>query len=307
MIVSKAIDLFLSEQRTTTRESYKPVFKRFKTFFGPQHPVETFTPVEMLGYMTYLEALRVKGKPYAAATLLKHVKTLKVFFNRLVALEVIEKSPARVLKQKKLPVYVKRDKAMSDEELARLLDYVKYKERDYALLLFLADTGCRISGASGLTIDDLQLEQREAWVTEKGEKRRLVKYGDLCAMAIIKWLLKRPRSAGQYVFSRARTPFLADNISQMIRRTCKKIGIRTLSGHSLRHRKGHQLADQKVAPSIAATALGHSDPTITLRHYYPADWESAARELEKLATTESLRPTLSKDPIDLRDYLKQIK
>lgn len=302
MELKKAIELFLSEQRPTTRESYKSVLKRLCVTLGPARLVEEVKPADLVAYMQIIE-----GHNYAAATKLKHVKTIKCFFNRLVRLEELEKSPARVLKQKRLPTYVKRDKAMTDEELARLLDFVKYKERDYAALLFLADTGCRISGAAGLTIGDLDLEKRSAWVEEKGDKRRQVAYGDLCAKAIIKWLLRRPKSAGQFVFSRSQTAWKADNISQMIRRICKKIGIRVLSGHSLRHRKGHQLADQRTAPSIAATALGHSDPTITLQHYYPADWESAERELQKLVATEELRPTIAKDPISLREYLKSIR
>jgi integrase len=305
--LKKAIELFLSEQRTTTGESYRTVLKRLCNFLGPARPAEMIRPADLVEYMKYLDTRLINGKPYAPATLLKHVKTLKVFFNRLVALEIIERSPARVLKQKKLPVYISRDKAMSDEELALLLEVVKYKERDYALLLFLADTGCRISGAAGLTIGDLELEDRRAWVTEKGEKRRQVAYGYRCAMAMIKWLLRRPKTAGEHVFSRTKTPLKAPNISQMIRRACQKIGIRVLSGHSLRHRKGHQLADQRTAPSIAATALGHSDPTITLRHYYPADWETAERELQKLVATEELRPTPRKETLSLMDYLKSVK
>lgn len=307
MELKHAIQLFLSEQRPTTSESYRHPLKRMCDFFGPSRLITTIKPADLAEYRQHLETLRVNGNPYAPATMLKHIKTLKVFFNRMAKMEVIDRSPAFILKQKRLPTYVSRDKAMTDQELAVLLDFVKRKPRDYALLLFIADTGCRISGAAGLTIGELDLENRRAWVEEKGDKRRQVAYGDLCARAVIQWLIARPKTAGQFVFSRTAGSMKADNISLMIRRTCKQVGIRVLSGHSLRHRKGHQLADQRTAPSIAATALGHSDPTITLRHYYPADWESAERELQKLVATEALRPALQLPPINLIEQLKRLK
>lgn len=307
MELERAISLFLSEQRPSTRDSYVPVLKRMCSYLGPARPVTDIRPAHLAEYMQHLADHRHNGQPYAPATIVKHIKTIKTFFNRLVKLEMIPKSPAHALKQKRLPAYVSRDKAMTDAELAALLDFVKRKPRDYALLLFLADTGCRISGAAGLTVDDLDLDKRRAWVEEKGDKRRQVAYGDLCAKAIITWLLRRPKRAGQYVFTRDGALMKADNISLMIRRACKAVGIRTLSGHSLRHRKGHQLADQRTAPSIAATALGHTDPTITLRHYYPADWESAERELQKLVATEELRPQTPAAPIDLMEHLRRLR
>ncbi len=50
--------------------------------------------------------------------------------------------------------------------------------RDYALALFLADTGCRVAGVVGLKFGDLDLEHGTAEVFEKGrggnKKARLV-------------------------------------------------------------------------------------------------------------------------------------
>jgi integrase len=127
-------------------------------------------------------------------------------------------------------------------------------------------------------------------VTEKGDKTRWVRFGPLCAIALARWQLVRPRSAGPYLFSSTAQPIKADNISLMIRRACVKVGIRVLSGHSFRHRKGHLLADQKTPITLAATILGHSDPMVTAHHYYPSDMESAWIESDKTMTTPDLRP-----------------
>lgn len=279
MMLRAAANLFLGQyDNPGTRRAYRDILRPLVAYLGPDRPIDRLQPVDVVEYQ---QSLRQKG--YADATVRKHTKGIKTFFNFLVRHELIDVSPARTIQARKLPTYISRDKAMTDDELERILDFVKWKPRDHALIRFLADTGCRAGGASKLRVQDLDLPNYRAVVIEKGSKTRPVAYGEACAQAIRIWLLQRPAEAGDFVFSSTDTPIKPDNISLIVRRACLEVGVRSLGSHSLRHRKGHQLADAKVAPSIAATALGHSDPTITLQHYYPADWESAEKELRKLA------------------------
>lgn len=308
MELNRAIELFLDNQRPTTRESYKTVLHRLVGFLGPDRELDDIKPTHLIEYQHALER-----RHYAVATYNKHIKTIKTLFNWLVKIEELERSPARPLRRKRQPMYITRDKAMTDEELAKLLDHALnhprktflYRTRDYALILFLADTGCRIGGAAGVRVEDVDLEHGRAKVVEKGDKTRPVYFGKLCAIAIARLMLARPRGATAYLFSTGTEPMKADNISLMIRRMCKQLGMRVLSGHSLRHRKGHQFADERVAPSVAATALGHSSPVITLQHYYPADWATAEKFLELFAVTADLKPSTDKKPIDLMDFIRR--
>lgn len=63
--------------------------------------------------------------------------------------------------------------------------------RDKALILFLLDTGCRISEVIGLRMDALDLEGNEALVHGKGDKSRLVVYSDTTGDALFEYLAKR--------------------------------------------------------------------------------------------------------------------
>lgn len=285
MDLENAIKIFLSQQRPTTAESYRYVLRDMARFIGEGRPLSTITPLLLAEYSD-----NVNARDYAPATRVKYAKTVKTFFNWLVKMDFATASPARIIKVRKLPMRVSRDKAMTDSEYESLLRELRYKPRDRALILFLGDTGCRAGGASGLRVEDLDLPNRRAYVTEKGDKTRQVAYGDQCASALSEWLLRRPSGAGVYVFSRTALPLQAATISQIVTRACIAAGVRPLGSHSLRHRKGHQFADARVAPSIAATALGHSDPTITLQHYYPADWATAEQWLKRLST-----PTVDTD------------
>jgi len=279
MKLKDAANLFLGQyDNPGTRRAYRDIVRPLVAYLGPDRPIDRLQPVDVVEYQQSL-----KAKNYADATVRKHTKGVKTFFNFLVRHELIDLSPARTIQARRLPTYISRDKAMTDQELERVLNYARYFPRNLALIQFLADTACRAGGASKLRVTDLDLPNYRAVVVEKGSKTRPVAFGEACAQALRIWLLQRPATAGDYVFSSSDTPIKPDNISQIVRRACLKVGVRSLGSHSLRHRKGHQLADAKVAPSIAATALGHSDPTITLQHYYPADWESAEKELRKLA------------------------
>lgn len=278
MKLQPAINLFLGEKTPITRESYFYILRDAAGFLGASRPLETIRPEHLVEY-----ANQVYARNYTPTTIRRYIKTLKTFFNWCVRLELIEKSPAHVLKARRVPAYVSRDKAMTDEEFETLLRWTYGKPRDYALILFLGDTGCRAGGAAGLKVEDLDMNRCRAEVTEKGDKLRNVAFGEECRTAINRWLFKRPKGAGVYVFSRTKAPLKPAVVGQVVRRNCLRAGLRSLGSHSLRHRKGHQLADDKIAPSIAATVLGHANADVTMKHYYPADWETAEKEIRKLA------------------------
>lgn len=283
MNLEKAVVLFLGEYKPSTRKAYRSALAPMTGWIGPARDLGEIKPELLVEFVQK----RVNREGLAPATRQKHIKSIKTFFNWCVRLDLLEKSPARVIRGKKLPKAIDRHKAMNDQELETLLSSLRYKPRDYALILFLADTGCRRSGAAGLRLQDIDWEKMIAVVTEKGEKTRRVVFGEDCARAIRHWFAYRNEHhalKGVYIFTRDGLPMKPENVSLIIRRACKAAGVRVLSSHSLRHRKGHQLADARIAPSVAATALGHSDPMITLTYYYPHDWESAEKALRELIT-----------------------
>jgi integrase len=92
----------------------------------------------------------------------------------------------------KLPKNGRRaPKGITLEDLQKLLRAAEESmcpERDRALLLFLADTGCRVGGLVGLTLADLNVRRRWALVTEKFNKSRSVFFSEVTAEALRDWL-----------------------------------------------------------------------------------------------------------------------
>ncbi len=284
MLLQAAIDLWLGECKPSTAKSYKYVMRSFAAYVGPARPLTEVTPVDCI---KYLQTISERESIHSPATFNKYTKTLRTFFNWCVKINLLNESPARATKRKKQSQSIPKDKAMPDNALNQLLDYCKWDTRADAYIRFLADTGCRVGGAANLTIDDVDIERKTARVMEKGKvEHRPVFFGDACARAMRRWLLERPHIGGKYVFSIDGHKMTHAALSQYFRRLCKKAKIGSYGPHSLRHRKGHQMADQRIAPSIAAQALGHESVSITLNYYYPKDWERVADVIRSLSSDQ---------------------
>lgn len=272
MRLRDALKIFIGEySKATTRRAYTQVLEAFVTEMGPGREVDQVRAAEII---TFINDVRDKNlSPY---TLQKYIKALKRFFKRLEELGEIKESPARVLRQKRLAPKVGKDKAATDNEVELILKVCFGDARNYALVYFIADTGCRAGGAATLRLSDLDLGNLTAKVVEKGDKARPVWYSSECAHALKLWIVERPPVPGDYVFCTYEgQPLSSAAVSQIIRRAAIRAGVRSMGSHALRHRKGHQLADSGVAITVAAAALGHSDSRITADFYYPHDLDRA--------------------------------
>lgn len=278
--LQEAIALFLARYKETSRGTYAYNLKNFTDFIAGNPPIEDITPIHLLKYQQHVE-----GRDLAAATRATCFKMVKAFFNWLVRMRLLDESPARMLKTPLISGAVGKEKAMTDEELHRILDWAQWKPRDFALFLFFADTGCRAGGAAGLRVQDIDFENMRAFVTEKGDKSRPVSFGAVCARALQAWLKKRPAKAGEYVFSAAAEPVQAGSLSQAVRRACNAVEVRSQGCHAIRHYKGHQMAYGLTPPSLAAQAMGHKVKTY-LEFYSPVSWSEVDAVMRKFAIKE---------------------
>ena len=74
------------------------------------------------------------------------------------------------------------------EHLARLLKACQGRDftsrRDTAVILLLVDTGMRRAEGAGMTLDDVDLDQRMVWVLGKGRRPRALPIGRRTAQAL---------------------------------------------------------------------------------------------------------------------------
>ena len=147
-----AIKFFIDQyDNPSTRQAYKsclhPLLPRLGELLA--------TDIQPLHLIEYVSTLRDKN--YSPATRNKHIKAIRALFRFLVNISALKESPANHIKTRSAGRNVSRDKAMTEAELKAILRQTWHKPRDYALILFLADTGCRAGGVARLTIDDLDI------------------------------------------------------------------------------------------------------------------------------------------------------
>jgi site-specific recombinase XerD len=287
MKLSEAIELFIDrpEIRPASRKTYGNDLNHLKGFIGAERPLADILPLDLLRYSNYLNKDENIQSPF---TFNKHVKSLRTFFNWCVKAHIIETSPAAVLRRKKLNESVPKSKAMPDSKLIRLLEYVAetprgWNPREEALVRFLADTGCRISGAASLTEENIDLKERSAKLYEKGKvDPHIVRFGIECAQAIAAWLLKRKATKGSFVFSTEGQRMSNSDLGNYFRRLCIRSGIGSWGPHSLRHRMGHK-AIEKFPVSIVAKMLGDT-VDVVIKHYLPQDDEAVQKAMLDMTT-----------------------
>ena len=149
--------------------------------------------------------------------------------------------------------------------------------RDLAAVLFLADTGCRVSEMVGLRITDVDLRARVAHVMGKGSRPRTVPFGARTAKALDKYLRTRRRHdhAGlEWLWlANTRGPWSNHAVRRMLRRRGEKLGV-----HVHPHMFRHGFADAWLR------AGGNEGDLMTL-----AGWRSRQMMARYAATTKAER------------------
>lgn len=141
--------------------------------------------------------------------------------------------------------------------------------RDRALLELLYASGARISEATGLDVDDVDLEARAVLLSGKGGRQRLVPLGSFAVDAVRTYLGgARPAlvSTGTpALFLNARGGRLSRQSAwAVLVRSAERAGLRQeVSPHTLRHSFATHLLDGGADVRVVQELLGHASVTTT--------------------------------------------
>jgi site-specific recombinase XerD len=222
--------------------------------------------VSRLQLRRYLVELEQQG--LKASSVLRKLASLRAFFGWLHERGEIDKDPARLLKGPKAPRRVPR--FLSTVEVDALLgqDFGGEPQgwRDRALLELLYSTGCRVSEAAGLQLDDVDLDEGIVRVLGKGNKQRLCMLGSPAQKALAAWLpvrrqlvlQNRRRDPGALFLNRRGQPLSVRWMfaSVVARARAAQIATR-LTPHGLRHSFATHLLDRGADLRTVQELLGH--------------------------------------------------
>jgi integrase/recombinase XerC len=174
------------------------------------------------------------------ATAHNRYRGLHAFFKWAVAEGDLEASPMDGMKPPQLPEQLVE--AVRPEHLARLLKVCEGRDftsrRDTAVILLLVDTGMRRAECVGMTLDDVDLDQRIVWVLGKGRRPRALPIGRKTAQALDRYLRAREghRLAHQPYFWVGRNgPMTPSGIYQIVHDRARAAGLPAMHPDQLRH------------------------------------------------------------------------
>lgn len=252
-----------------TNAQYAMVLSRLVQAIGPARDVRLISYEDLVDY---LARLRATIKPSTCAG---YVSIIKSFFNWCHHRGYIDRSPAAAIVRKIPPPDPSRSRAIPTDELRRIVDYARITSpRNYALLLFMIDTGCRVGGLVSLMLGNLDLERMSAKLLEKGRVWQTVYFGTTTADALRAWLEKRPAVKHDYVWTgQGRgNPITTNAVFVLLHRLSERTECSRLwSPHAIRHAVGHAYAKAGVPVTVTQHKLNHASPAITMGHYYPHD------------------------------------
>jgi site-specific recombinase XerD len=286
-----------------TTYQYGVGLRRFLAFLESEnisdhHPISAVTIEHFIRFPAWLSS-----NGYKKRTAGNYVSSMNYLLNRLVVNGILSPSFEENQRQKDAvsDIYVRREQLLPRLpergvvermlEAARTIDTKSpIKERNIALLQFLASSGCRISEALSLYIKDIDLDSKKAKVMGKGRKERIIFFDESTKEALEAYFVARKfRGRSHPVFARHdnrvkkdKKPMSAVAAREWFSNIMTHAGIDkgSLSPHYFRHGFAMDIYKKTKDLVLVQDLLGHSSPVST-RVYaklYPDDMERAYRE-----------------------------
>ena len=134
--------------------------------------------------------------------------------------------------------------------------------RDRAMLELLYATGIRVGELTGLNLRDVDLARGLVHVTGKGNKQRVVPFGDEAAAAVSEWLeFGRAELAGdtQAMFVGSRGGRIDQRqVRRIVERAGQRAGVENVSPHTLRHTTATHMLEGGADLRVVQEMLGHT-------------------------------------------------
>lgn len=151
-------------------------------------------------------------------------------------------------------------------EIQKIVDGCKCL-RDKAIVLFLLNTGCRISELSGINVEDLDLKNRECVVYGKGRKERTIFFDEVTAWVLTEYIEKQHVTGA--LFSGKRHERLQPNgIRCMLKDIEARTGVENVHPHRFRRTFATSVINHGMAIQDVATILGHENLDTTMKYVY---------------------------------------
>jgi integrase len=255
---------------------------RIVTFFGTDKMLGTIRRADVEAFQAALGSMNAEGKnehtPLKAATINRHMATLKHLLSTAEAWEVIADNPARRVKLHK--ENNRRLRYLTHEELKALL--VACPSSDLRAMVTLAvNTGMRKGEVFGLTRDSVNLRERFLELTDQKNGERGIIPLNETAISVLRSIPHRIDSPFIFPGKEKGKPYC--DLYRQFEKAVKAAGLKGVTFHILRHTAASHLVMAGVDLATVKEIMRHKTIDMTLRysHLAPAHKKAAVEALAK--------------------------
>lgn len=222
---------------------------------------------EIRDYLKYLDDLK-----YSKSTISRILSTLRHFYSYLVIHNIVEINQFKLIrnpkKEKKLPNFLQGD------ELQKIFDSIDIEKplglRNRLIVELLYASGIRVSELTDLTLDDIDINNKEIRITGKGNKERIVYFGDYAKKYLELYLeTSRPillnnKKSNYLLINNQGDALSTRGVQMVIEDIVKEASLKhNISPHALRHTFATDLLNNGADLKSVQELLGHSSLSTT--------------------------------------------
>ena len=239
---------------------------------------ENVTAFDVNKYMASLKTYKTKNgiKKTSDSALAAHWSSLNAFYNFLYANDLVK---ANIIGKTERPKIrdEKHKESLTRKEIKNMTKNIecgqrnKHISRDKLVFALGVTTGLRVSAISQLNIDDLDLTHNRLQVIEKGNKYRIIEFGDNLKELFNVYLADRAKYYGDLktnalFVSQKKTRLSIYQIGALITKYAEHSTDKHVTPHTLRRTSATQLYNKTGDIYLVGSHLGHADISTTKRY-----------------------------------------